>query len=71
MVASLAPLFVGVAVLLGLAALVVLLWGVARLTAWEPSWLPAGRHALGEAGFRVGSTWAELRDWLRPSRGRR
>ena len=65
---DLAPLFVGGAVLLGLAAVAVLLWGLARLTAWEPSWLPASRHSIGEAGYRVANTWAEFRDWLRPRR---
>jgi hypothetical protein len=66
-----APLLVGLAVLLGLAALGVLLWGLARLTAWEPTWLPRVRHSLGEAGYRAGATWAEFREWLRPSARRR
>jgi hypothetical protein len=66
---GLAPLLVGLAVLLGLSALAVLLWGIARVTAWEPSWLPATRHSVGEAAYRAGNTWAEFRDWLRPRRG--
>lgn len=61
-----AALLIGLAVLLGLGALAVALWGVSRLTAWEPGWLAPVRHSLGEAGYRAGATWAEFRDWARP-----
>jgi hypothetical protein len=61
-------LLVGLAVLLALGAIAVAGWGIARLTAWEPAWLAPVRHSIGEAGYRTGATWAEFRDWLRPSR---
>ncbi|MCW3006041.1 MAG: hypothetical protein JWP17_667, partial [Solirubrobacterales bacterium] len=63
-----APLLVGLIVLLVLAALVLVGWTVARLTAWEPVWLPRARHSLGEAGYRSGAAWDDFRDWLRPGR---
>ncbi|UGS38541.1 hypothetical protein [Capillimicrobium parvum] len=56
---------VGLIVLGALAVLVVLLWALARLTAWEPRWLPSARHSIGEAGYRTSAGWAEFRDWLR------
>lgn len=56
---------VGVIVLGALAVLALVLWGLARMTAWEPRWLPAARHSLGEAGYRTSAGWAEFRDWLR------
>jgi hypothetical protein len=60
------PLLVGLLVALALAALVLVAWGLLRLTAWEPAWLPRVRHAAGEAGYRIGGTWAQLRDWFSP-----
>lgn len=56
---------VGLIVLGALVLLVLVLWGLARLTAWEPRWLPAARHSVGEAGYRTSAGWAEFRDWLR------
>lgn len=61
-----APLVVGLLVALALAALALAAWGLLRLTAWEPTWLPRLRHALGEAGYRIGGAWAQLRDWFSP-----
>jgi hypothetical protein len=51
--------------LLGLAGLA---WGVERWGAWEPRWLLASRHAVGEASFRVSATWADFADWVRLGR---
>ena len=51
--------------LLGLAGLA---WGIERWGAWEPAWLLTSRHAVGEAGFRVSSTWADFADWVRLGR---
>lgn len=62
------PLLVGGIVLAALSLLVALAWAIARLLAWEPGWVPVARHALGEAGYRTGATWAEFRDWLRQRR---
>jgi hypothetical protein len=61
-----APLVVGLIVLLALAVLVGLVWAFLRLTAWEPTWLPRLRHAIGEAGYRLGGAWAQFRDWFSP-----
>lgn len=59
-------------VLLGVLALLVLLlallWALARFLAYDPPWLQAGRHATGEAGWRVSASWAEFADWLRIGR---
>jgi hypothetical protein len=56
---------VGLIVLGALAVLVLILWGLARMTAWEPRWLPAARHSIGEASYRSSAGWAEFREWLR------
>lgn len=51
-----------------LAALVLILcvvWGVARMLAFEPRWTLSLRHAAAEAGFRASATWDELSDWAR------
>jgi len=61
-----APLVVGLIVLVVLGVLVGLAWAFLRLTAWEPTWLPRLRHAIGEAGYRLGGAWAEFRDWFSP-----
>jgi hypothetical protein len=60
------PAVVGLIVALALAVLVLLAWALLRLTAWEPSWLPRLRHAVGEAGYRFGGGWAQFRDWFSP-----
>jgi uncharacterized protein HemX len=59
-------LLVALALVLGLGALSIVLWGLARVTAWEPEWWPDARHTLGEATYRAGATWSEFRDWMRP-----
>jgi hypothetical protein len=51
-----------------LAALVLILcvvWGVARMLAFEPRWTLSLRHAAAEAGFRASATWDEFSDWAR------
>jgi len=51
-----------------LAALVVVLcvvWGLARMLAWEPRWAQSLRHAVAEASFRASATWDEFSDWAR------
>lgn len=40
-------------------------FAVAHLRGWDPGWAVAARHAWAEAGYRMGGTWAEFRDWLR------
>lgn len=50
------------AVLLILASLA---WGAARWYAYEPRWGLSLRHALEEAGLRLGATWAEFADWAK------
>jgi hypothetical protein len=61
------PAVVGLVVLLALGVVVLVCWAIARLTAWEPGWLPRVRHATGEAAYRWGGAWAQLRDWVRLS----
>jgi len=65
---STTPLAIGAAALGALLLLLLLLWGWARLRGWDPRWAARWRHAWGEAGFRVTSTWAEFSDWLRLGR---
>jgi cobalamin biosynthesis Mg chelatase CobN len=62
-----APLVV-LAVLGGLLALVLLLWGLLRFFAWEPRWLAGSRHAVAEAGWRTSGAWEDFTDWLRRGR---
>ena len=52
------------AVLLGV-LIVVLLW---RIRGWDPRWLKRWRHSTAEAGWRVGLTGAEIRDFVRLGR---
>ena len=54
-----------IAALAGLIALGCLVWGVARLLAFEPRWALSMRHAVAEAGLRTSAAWAELTDWMR------
>jgi hypothetical protein len=56
------------AILAGLLALALLLWGAFRFFAWEPRWLLAARHATAEAGWRAGGAWADFTDWVRSRR---
>jgi hypothetical protein len=53
----------GVLVVLALA-----LWGAARWWAFEPPWIVRWRHAVAEAGWRVGNAWSEFADWVRLGR---
>ncbi len=62
------PLVVAGATLGALALLLLLLWLWARARGWDSTWLARQRHAWGEAGFRVTSTWSEFADWLRLGR---
>jgi hypothetical protein len=52
----------------GLLVLGCLVWGLARMLAYEPRWLQSLRHALAEGGFRTSATWAEFSDWARLGR---
>lgn len=45
-----------------------LLYALAHLFAWDPRWARDLRHAVAEAGWRTGNTWAEFADWARPRR---
>src|SRR5690606_3531104 len=64
-----APLIV-LAVLGGLAALLLLVWGVARYFAWQPAWAAGAAHAISEAGWRASGVWEDFADWVRGA-GRR
>jgi hypothetical protein len=52
----------------GLLALAALIWAAVTWSAEEPEWLLRARHATGEAGWRIGNTWAEFVDFLRLGR---
>lgn len=56
---------IALAVLAGLGALGMLLFGLVRWRAWEPAWADRFRHAAGEAGWRASSTWSEFTDFVR------
>jgi hypothetical protein len=67
--ASTAPApILALAIVGGLLGLAGLAWGIERWGAWEPGWLLASRHAVGEAGFRVSATWADFTDWVKLGR---
>lgn len=51
-------------VLLGV-LIVILLW---RVRGWDPRWLKRSRHSTAEAGWRVGLSGAEIRDFIRLGR---
>jgi hypothetical protein len=61
-------LVAGATALGALLLLLLLLWGWARLRGWDSQWAARARHAWGEAGYRVTSTWSEFTDWLRLGR---
>jgi len=42
-----------------------LVWGLARMLAFEPRWTLSLRHAVAEAAFRASATWDEFSDWAR------
>lgn len=62
------PLVLGAIALGALLLLALLTWGWARLRGWDSQWSARARHAWGEAGYRVTTTWAEFTDWLRLGR---
>ena len=67
--ASTAPApILALAIIGGALGLAGLAWGIERWGAWEPAWLLSSRHVVGEAGFRVSSTWADFTDWVRLGR---
>jgi hypothetical protein len=45
-----------------------LVWGIVRMSAFEPRWMQSLRHSIAEAGFRASATWAEFSDWARLGR---
>jgi hypothetical protein len=53
------------AVLAALALLAAALALVARLLGWGTGWTASGRHALREAGMRVGTAVTAVADWAR------
>lgn len=61
------PLLV-LAILAGLLACSGLAFAVVRWFAWEPAWAVRMRHATGEAGWRVSSTFSEFADYVRLGR---
>ena len=56
--------------LLAILALALFLTGtvvmIARARGWDPAWAARWRHGWSEAGYRMGGTWSEFRDWVRP-----
>lgn len=48
-----------------LVVVVCLVWGIARMFAFEPRWTLSLRHAVAEAAFRASATWDEFSDWAR------
>lgn len=56
------------AVFAGLLALCALIWGIARMQAYEPRWVLSMRHSMAEAGMRASATFDELKDWARLGR---
>ncbi len=62
-------LAVGLLILVGaLLAIAALIWAAVSWSATEPEWMLRARHATGEAGLRISSTWAEFVDFLRLGR---
>lgn len=59
---------VAAVVVAGLLVLLCLLWGLARMIAFEPRWTLSLRHSIAEAGMHLSATWAELSDWARLGR---
>jgi hypothetical protein len=59
---------IAAAAVAALIALGCLVWGIARMLAYEPRWTLSLRHAMAEAGFRASATWAEFGDWIRLGR---
>ncbi len=59
---------IAAAVVAALLVLACLVWGIARMLAFEPRWTLSLRHSIAEAGFRASATWAEFGDWVRLGR---
>jgi hypothetical protein len=55
------------AIVAAILAMVGAVFALARVRGWDPAWAAGWQHAWSEAGYRVGGTWAEFRDWLRAS----
>jgi hypothetical protein len=51
--------------LAAVALILCVVWGIARMLAYEPRWTLSLRHAVAEAGFRASATWDEFSDWAR------
>ena len=56
------------AVIAGLALLLLIIAAIARWRAWDPPWLRRARHSCSEATWRVSGTWSEFTDWVRLGR---
>lgn len=59
---------IALAVLAGLLALALGVYGLARWRGWDPPWLRYLSHSFSEAGFHAEATWAEFADWVRLGR---
>jgi hypothetical protein len=56
---------IAIAVVAAIVVLAIVVWGLARMSAYEPRWTLSLRHSLAEARFRAAATWAEFSDWAR------
>jgi len=56
---------IAIAIVAAIVVLGIVVWGVARMSAYEPRWTLSLRHSLAEARFRAAATWAEFSDWAR------
>lgn len=56
------------AALLGVPALLALLYAALSRLGWADSWLARPRRAVREASFRASGTWADFADWIRLGR---
>jgi hypothetical protein len=56
-----------VALVVGLVAASV---GLVRTSGWDPAWVAAWRHGVGEAGYRLSAILADFTDRRRSSRRR-
>jgi hypothetical protein len=58
-------------ILAGVAGAIALVMGTAALSrsrGWDPRWMAAARHSLGEAGYRLQGSRQDVRDRLRGAR---
>jgi hypothetical protein len=56
---------VAVAIVAAVVVLAIVVWALARMSAYEPRWTLSLRHSLAEARFRAAAVWAEFSDWAR------